>query len=206
MNKKKKIVAGIVLIVVGLFTPIFIETTNNNEMIKEWENLNMSLSHTTWELDESIQEYSFKEFIIPETNGFKSYMPYNFFSTSSKQYDLQQYAYTDKNGLRKIDDRYVIAVGTYYFDDMSTSIGTYIDLVLENGEIIPCVVGDIKADIHTDSNNIITLQNNCVSEFIVSLDDLHSVAKQVGDVSYIEETWMSPVDKIIVYERNIFDE
>ncbi|MDO5150838.1 MAG: hypothetical protein Q4D76_15835 [Oscillospiraceae bacterium] len=27
--------------------------------------------------------------------------------------------------------------------------GTYIDLIIENGVLIPCIVGDIKADAHT---------------------------------------------------------
>ena len=204
------IIAGIVLIVVCVFFTLFY---NNQEttMINQWGKLDNLLSAITWEYDENFieeieEEPTHKEFIFPQTSGFKSYMGYNLFSSKSKQYQLQQYAYTDENGLRRVDERYIIAVGTHYFDDRGTIIGTYVDLILENGEVIECVVGDVKADVHTDSSNIVTLHNGCVSEFICDTSKLHSMAKNMGDVSYIYEEWSSPVEKIVVYERNVFDE
>lgn len=33
---------------------------------------------------------------------------------------------------------------------VSHDIGRYIDIVLENGTVIPCVIGDAKDDAHTD--------------------------------------------------------
>lgn len=67
------------------------------------------------------------------------------------------------------------------------------------------MLADVKADIHTDSNNIITLANGCVSEFVVYTPSLHNMAKRMGDVSYCCEEWKSPVVEIIVYEQNAFD-
>lgn len=54
MKKNMKIVTGILLIVVGIFTPIFNESPQplNSEMITEWEEIDNSLHDTTWKLDE----------------------------------------------------------------------------------------------------------------------------------------------------------
>lgn len=208
-NKAIKIFTSILLIVVSIFAPIFTESTHENEMIFEWETINNSLHDTTWKLDKNIEtpiEITYKTFTLTKNSTFKSYMPYKAFSKSSKQYLLQQYATTDENGFRRINDYYIVAVGTHYFEDINTCIGTYIDIVLENGEVIKCIVGDIKADEHTDSANIVTLHNGCVSEFIVNTKVLDTKVKRTGDVSYLKEEWMSPVEKIVVYERNVFDE
>jgi hypothetical protein len=101
-----------------------------------------------------------------------------------------------------IQDRFCVAVGT----TVTSNIGTCIDVVLKNGTIIPCVVGDIKANVHTNSDNITTLANGCVCEFIISKKSLPRKIKRIGDISYCYEEWMSPVEKIIVYERSVFDE
>lgn len=108
------------------------------------------------------------EYDIPNNNGFKSYMSYDAItSKSSKQYILQKdYAYTGKYGIRQINGRYCVAIGTSF----KVEVGTYFDILLENGTIIPCIVGDIKADIDTEDNNIVTTSNGCVSEFIVDRD------------------------------------
>lgn len=87
----------------------------------------------------------------------------------------------------------------------NATVGTYIDLILENGTVIPCVVGDFKADIHTDSTNIVTNHNGCVSEFLIDNPVLHTTTKKIGDISYCKEEWKSPVKIIKVYEKNVFD-
>ena len=48
-----------------------------------------------------------------------------------------------------VDGRYCVAVGTYY----AKNVGDYIDVYMENGNVIPCIVADFKADIHTDKSN-----------------------------------------------------
>lgn len=148
-----------------------------------------------------------REFIVPESSGFKSFEPYTCFNPRYKQYKLQQHAYTDENGLRQVDGRYCIALGTHFFDTVTNDIiGTYIDLVLENGEVIHCILGDIKADEHTDANNIKTVDNGCLSEFIVDKSMLPKKIKTMGDVSYAKPEWKSPVDKVIVYDKNFFEQ
>ena len=85
-----------------------------------------------------------------ETSGeFKTYMSYQTITNrASEQYALQQQAIT-VNGFRMIKDRYLIAVGTYY----AQQCGELLDITLDDGTIIKCIVGDIKQDKHTDDGN-----------------------------------------------------
>lgn len=144
-----------------------------------------------------------KIYDVPQNRGFKSYMPYTAItSTGSKQYKLQhQYAYTGNYGIRQVNDRYCIALGTYYTDQ----IGQELDLILENGVVIPCILADQKANVDTDSSNKITLHNGCVAEFVVDRSSLYRMAKRMGDISFCCDEWNSPVSKIRVYDRNVFE-
>ena len=132
----------------------------------------------------------------PKTSGLKSYMPYKAItSVSSSQYKLQQQAYTGKHGIRMVNGRYCVALGSFY----TNRIGQNFDLVLENGTVIPCVLADQKADKDTDGNNQVTSHNGCMSEFIVDSNSLDKTAKRMGDISYCEECWKSPIKQIILY-------
>ena len=149
------------------------------------------------------EKASYTIYDVPSNRGFKSYMDYRCItSTGSKQYKLQSlYGETGKYGIRTVNGRYCIAVGSHF----TTSIGQYLDLILENGTVIPCVLGDQKADADTDANNIVTMHNGCVSEFVVNTDYLHQFARRDGNISSCTEEWGSPVTKIKVYNRNVFD-
>lgn len=120
---------------------------------------------------------------------------------SSLQYYLQQnYAYTGEFGIRQVNNRFCVAIGTAFH----ASIGTYFDLILENKVSIPCIVADIKADKDTCADNIITATNGCVSEFVVNMNTLEYKAKKNGDISSCCEEWNSPVNMIRIYDKNIF--
>ena len=137
---------------------------------------------------------TYKEYSISNDKR-KSYMDYTCItSKSSPQYKLQQKAYTDSNGVRAVDGRYCIAIGSYY----TKTIGTYIDLVLENGTVIPCIIGDHKQDIHTVDNHKIGLDGG-FAEFIVDTDKLNSDSRLHGDVSYSTDGWLSNVESIRLY-------
>lgn len=132
----------------------------------------------------------------PSTSGVKSYMPYTAItSTGSPQYKLQCQAHTGNYGIRMVGDRYCVALGSYY----TTTIGQKFDLVLENGTVIPCILGDQKANKDTNSTNQITSHNGCMSEFIVDTSTLNSNAKRMGDISYCNEAWKSPVKQVVLY-------
>lgn len=147
--------------------------------------------------------YSVINYNIPNNNGFKSYMSYDAItSESSNQYILQtNYAYTGNYGIRQVNGRYCVAIGTAFNAD----VGTYFDLILENGTVIQCIVGDIKADIDTEDNNVVTTSNGCVAEFIVDSNILNLNAKLLGDISECNEEWKSRVVTIRVYGKNILN-
>lgn len=151
----------------------------------------------------SDEQLNYIEYITPITSGFKSYMPYTTItSKSSPQYKLQQMAYTGNYGIRMVDGRYCVALGTAFNAD----IGTYFDLILANETVISCIVGDVKSDKHTDKNNMITVANGCLTEFITDSKALDKNAKRMGDISYCCGEWNSRVEKIRVYDKNVFEE
>ena len=118
---------------------------------------------------------------VPVVSNFKTYMDYRAITNkSSQQWQLQKLAYTDSNGLRKVDDRFLIAVGSYF----TRNIGQKVDVQLGDGTVLPCIVGDAKADGDT-INGHSTGRHNDAIEFIVDQRGLHSVARERGDISYI---------------------
>ena len=146
------------------------------------------------------KQIEYKDIFTP-SNGIKSYMDYRTITlTSSKQYKLQYtYAYTGNYGIRQINGRYCIAVGSHF----TKKVGTYLDLYLENGEIIPCILADCKADIHTDKRNIITEHDGSLAEFIIDKNSLKKEIKLHGDVSKACSEWDSPIEKIRIYEKEV---
>jgi hypothetical protein len=139
------------------------------------------------------------EYTIPDYKGAKTYMTHKKkngsarFAKSSRQYALQQLAETEEMGFRVVDGRYCVAIGSHF----NTQIGQYFDLVLDNGIVIPCVMGDLKSNSHTDASNIITVASGCASEFIVDKDVFRgTVVKQY-------KGWESKVKKIIVYDKYV---
>lgn len=134
---------------------------------------------------------------------FKSYEDYrDITSPTSPHYRLQRdYAYTNSDGIRMVEGRYCIALGSYF----TTTIGQYIDIVLANGTIIPCILGDQKADAHTDKLHIAHSTDSSVVEFIVDKKVLPYKPKTMGSISYSYEEWQSPVVQVVVYDINIFD-
>ena len=149
----------------------------------------------------SNRKCDYRQYDIPSNSGFKSYMSYTAItSKNSNQYKIQNnYAYTGNYGIRQADNRYCIALGSYF----NAEIGQYIDLVLENGVVIPCILADAKANIHTDKNNLFTTANGCCSEFIIDSSKLNSNAKRDGNISSCCEGWNSPVISVRIYEENI---
>jgi len=125
----------------------------------------------------------------------KSFEDYRCLSSTSRQGMLQTIADTSPSGLRKVDNRYCVAVGSYFSHD----IGKYIDVVLQNGEVIPCIIADAKADAHTDSSNAISRDGSCV-EFIVDTESLPEDVQASGDCSGCKSSWNSPVSEIRLYE------
>lgn len=147
----------------------------------------------------SDKQINYKIYNVPYAKN-KTWMPYTAItSRGSKQYKLQQKACTGDYGIRMVNGRYCVALGSYF----GCSIGQYFDLILANGTVIPCIMSDQKANKHTDSANIVTISTNCLSEFIVDKNALNRNAKRDGDISSCCLEWESVVKQIKVYEKVI---
>ena len=124
-----------------------------------------------------------KEKKLPSNFGaFKSYTDYRCLSRSSAQWKLQEQAYTDENGLRKIDDAYLVALGSYY----GTKLGVRYTVTLSTGNQFDIILCDSKDDRHTNETNQYTLSNSCVIEFYVETEKLPKKVRQSGSISAIE--------------------
>ena len=115
--------------------------------------------------------------------AFKSYTDYRCLSRSSAQWKLQEQAYTDENGLRKIGDAYLVAMGSYY----GTALGTKYKVTLSNGNSFTVMLCDFKDNRHTDANNQICLSNGSVIEFYVDSDAMPSIVRQMGSVGALSQ-------------------
>ena len=129
---------------------------------------------------------------VPTCNTeFKTYMDYRCITDkTSAQYELQQFAWTDEDGFRRIGNDYIVAIGTYYTEEC----GERFRITFESGSEITVTVGDIKQDIHTDylnqytpiyDENGIFFSGN-VLEFIVDIDVLPKIPRRLGTVSYFD--------------------
>ena len=111
--------------------------------------------------------------------GFKSYMDYRALTNrSSRQYALQQEAYTNEQGFRIYDGYYMIALGTYY----AKSVGERFRITLDSGQSFLAITGDIKSDAHTDSLH--QHRGGNIVEFIVDQRLIPSTCRRMGDMSY----------------------
>lgn len=149
----------------------------------------------TFELSSlSYESYiSYEIYEIPEINtDFKAFCDYQCITdTTSIQWELQQSAYTDEYGLRKIDEAYLVAMGSYY----TTHIGDKFEITLDNETTFIVIVGDFKQDIHTDEKNQYSpvYKNNGefyganILEFIVDTNILDSMVEELGTISYYDK-------------------
>jgi len=193
MKKQRRVTAGIIIITVLIFgyliwqvnrnlepnvieviRPVYIEITQEPDQVLPEHNI-----------IESHSEIEGSEYIsmgLPEEadGSFKTYMDYRKITNkSSRQWHLQQLAYTDSEGFRKFNDNYLVAVGTYYADE----VGKEFRVTLDSGIVFHAMVGDIKQDIHTDENNQYVPVNGNIIEFIVDVDKLDELTRKLGNAS-----------------------
>ena len=125
---------------------------------------------------------------------FKSYESYkSITNTKSPQYKLQQEAYTGDYGIRMVDGRYCVAMGSYW----ATEIGTKMDVYLESGEVIPVILGDNKQDCHTTNKHRVGTGNKDVLEFIVDTSEIPSKVKNCGSFNCI---FTGKVSAVVIVE------
>ena len=185
---------------------IIIEDYQTEEEDEEEDNEEDSIDEEKDEVDESASindendnsdENNVTKTITVYGDKRKSYESYtSLTSKSSKQYKLQQMATTGEDGGRMIDGRYLVATGSA----ISHNIGQAIDVVLNNGTVIPCIVGDAKDDRHTDTSNIVGLDGSVI-EFIVDSTELDSEVKHQGNMDLANDGWDSRIASITVLDK-----
>lgn len=111
---------------------------------------------------------------------------------------INDIASPDQDGFMKLDSRYLIAIGSRF----GAQPGQYLDLVLQNGVTIQCIMGDLKADVDTDSTNTFTYRSRCCSEFIIDDKTIRKDIYERGNASIKFFSWDSPVVRIIVYDKH----
>lgn len=131
-----------------------------------------------------IEQIVYNELELPEEadGKFKTYMDYRKITDkTSKQWKLQEQAWTEERGFRKIGEHFLVAVGTFYADE----VGKELFIEFEDGQKIKAIVGDIKQDKHTDSTNRYVPINGNIVEFIVDTEKLDPEVIRRGDVSWL---------------------
>nr|DAP31911.1 MAG TPA: hypothetical protein [Caudoviricetes sp.] len=138
-----------------------------------------------------------KQLDVPPNNSFKSYMDGDTIkSRNTDQYKLKdKYVLDEKTGIWTVDRRYCIAIGSYY----TKQIGTYIDVVMENGITLHCILGECKRNRDTDNTNRQN-PNGSVVEFIVNISSMPSMVRKMGDCSYADESMFGEIESIIIYD------
>ena len=139
------------------------------------------------------------EYSVPKNNSFKSYESGNCITRNKKipQGKLHSQYVTDYNtGIYTVNGRYCIALGSYY----STKVGTNIDLVMQNGSVVQCILADCKADKDTDKINRQHNIDGSVVEFVVNIGALPRMVKIMGDLSYASKQLKGEIKSIRVYK------
>lgn len=118
---------------------------------------------------------------VPNINSsFKAYMDYRCITDrTSKQWEIQKTAITDnETGIRMCGEYYLVALGSYY----TQNCGEKFIIRLSSGKEFKVMIGDLKADAHTNSTHQYS-QNGNIIEFIVDTYKISKLSKQMGDIS-----------------------
>lgn len=208
---KRQIIKTIVIFGI-LFSILTIVKSCNNQSDYEYEynKQNLSIVNTSYyistepiyieseeeELNNIIKEIdvNYESYGVPNLvdSSFKTYMDYRCCGKNTKQRKLyNELSYIDNNGFVRcdgeedlgiIDDYYFIALGSYY----GTNIGDKYKITTDNGNIIYGILGDAKADQHTNSTHQYAVNNNDVVEFLVHTPNLRKDVKQMGNANVYE--------------------
>lgn len=128
-------------------------------------------------------------------------------ATDSPQYKLQRIAQTDENGLRYIIDadgvkRFCVAMPVAWCGGTSKDIGRLFDVVMSNGSVLHCILGDTKKIEHSQKGEGRFGRKGELMEFQVDEVRLHPGARTSGTISSIGGAFEGEADFVIVYDKN----
>ena len=139
---------------------------------------------------------------------FKPYTRYTAYNLkSSQQYKLQKAAWTEtRTGIRIVTDpngvdRYCVALGTAWAGGQPRHIGRCLDVYMENGAVLHCVLADVKRQEDTvNGANLYGKTNNDILEFIVDGQKISQAVKTTGNVSNAGPEFVGGVERIEVFD------
>lgn len=148
--------------------------------------------HTEPEVPQTVTEESKEPSLgLPSVSThvkfFIDYRSYNL--PYAPHYRLQQAAWTDQNGLRRFNNDYIVALGSFY----STSIGDRFRVALSNGNSFTVIFGDGKWDGDCDSK---CMYMPCTDysgkaagnlmEFVIDKETINPAVYEYGSIEVIE--------------------
>lgn len=111
---------------------------------------------------------------------FKTYMDFRTIQCrNSPQYKLQQIACSDDKGFRRCEGFYLVALGTAY----AKHIGEKFKISFSGGRTAYCMIGDVKADAHTNGGKQYIEENGNIVEFIIDKKVMSQKVISRGDIS-----------------------
>lgn len=134
-----------------------------------------------------IQNTTYQSYNVPNIDtSFMAYMDYRKITDeTSVQWKMQQQAYTDKNGFRKIGEDYCIALGSYY---TNYECGIRFKITLDNGYSFTGIIADLKDDKHTDKETHTHIKKNGnVIEYIIDDNVMPNKALELGNLGWYYE-------------------
>ena len=180
---------------------------NNDDDIKEiLEEISSASEESSESKDSEVGTSDGEIYYAPSwyQNTRMSYMDYRTITdTESEQYMLQAwYGSTDpETGIRLVGGRYCIALG----QEITSRKGQFVDVVLENGLHLQCVLADCKRYCDTDGGNGYVGADGGMVEFVVDEDYLpEDVILMGSNEAQFNWAWQSPVKYVIVYDNGIY--
>ncbi len=138
-------------------------------------------------------------------HDFKTFTHYKSYNASgTAQNRLQQLARTDEYGLRVVTDiygveRWCVALGTYWCGGTPKDIGRCVDIYMENGATLHCVLGDVKR-VEDTVDCKYGKTNSDLIEFIVDMGKLPEEARSRGNVSFCDDIFLGNAKAMMVYD------
>ena len=172
---------GVTLVNTNIYKNNINNLTNENNDLKanytaledsytDLQNQNRSQSAEMDRMEQTITDLQTIPKVESDYGIEKTWMSYRAISAPGKsgwvspQWKVQQKAYTDEKGFRKVDDYYCIAIGFGW----GYSVGDTVLVVLSNGNSFKAIMGDEKAWEHTDEEtHKVHIGDNSVVEFII---------------------------------------
>lgn len=139
-------------------------------------------------------------------HAWKPYARYTAITAkNSPQYRLQKIAKTDSNGLRYVYDpegvkRYCVALPVYWAGGTYADIGRCFDVVMANGAVLHCCLGDIKKQEHSQDGAGRFGSRGELLEFQVDQKELPEIVRNAGDISKLGGDFEGEAKEIRVFD------